>query len=566
MYKLLIVDDEEIERIGMAECIPWEQYDIELAGTAWNGVDALRQMEENRPDIVLTDIKMPVMDGIELIRKVRGLYPEIEFIVLSGYGEYEFTSQAMSEGIRYYILKPCDEKKIMEVIEKVKDEIDEKRRSKEKAEDYRTAVRRFLPRVKEQLLRNLLLQREPISEGDSRIIREIGDVTRGVIVLSLRSEEPVDYLEQFIMGNVLGELLGDGRLLMSTFIEKDVLFLLDAECRERVKDAVERTIREFARVKPSSFRAAVSEEDELKNVNRLYRQIQELYRIGSVEHRHSLLCYEMFEETKEEASALIAYQKINQTDDFAEILFEVYLAGLKMKLKDYGPGQMEEMFGWALRVLYGEAAREYFAGGGETERDRASQSRAERSAAEGCRTDRNMSDWDGAEGRQTERGGANRGWTYLSTTEESSEYEARIRWKLVERTVAAIVKNKELPVTKDKEMERVCQILTAMYEHIDNPHMSIKYLAKEVLFMNEDYFGRLFVRSRNMKFSAFVLEQRIRLAQKLMQYDPDVRIAQIAELVGYSPDGQYFSKAFRKIIGKTPSEYREELKLGADEL
>lgn len=531
MYKLLIVDDEEIERIGMAECIPWEQYDIELAGTAWNGVDALRQMEENRPDIVLTDIKMPVMDGIELIRKVRGLYPEIEFIVLSGYGEYEFTSQAMSEGIRYYILKPCDEKKIMEIIEKVKDEIDEKRRSKEKAEDYRTVVQRFLPRVKEQLLRNLLLQREPISEGDSRLIREIGDVTRGVLVLSLRSEEPVDYLEQFIMGNVLGELLGEGRLLMSTFIEKDVLFLLDAECRERVEEAVERTVGEFARVKPASFRAAVSEEDELKNVNRLYRQIQELYRIGSVEDRHSLLCYEMFEETKEEASSLIAYQKINQTDDFAEILFEVYLAGLKMKLKEYGPGQMEEMFGWTLRVLYGEAARESFAGGGETKGNTAGLNRA---------------DW--------------------STPEESEEYEARIRWELVERTVDAIVKNKALPVTKDKEMERVCQILTAMYEHLDNPHMSIKYLAKEVLFMNEDYFGRLFVRSRNMKFSAFVLEQRIRLAQKLMQYDPDVRIAQVAEMVGYSPDGQYFSKAFRKIIGKTPSEYRDELKLGADEL
>lgn len=545
MYKLLIVDDEEIERIGMAECISWEQYDIELTGTAWNGVDALRQMEENRPDIVLTDIKMPVMDGIELIRKVRGLYPEIEFIVLSGYGEYEFTSQAMSEGIRYYILKPCDEKKIMEIIEKVKDEIDGKRKSKEKAEDYRTAVQRFLPRVKEQLLRNLLLQREPISEGDSRLIREIGDATRRVVVLSLRSEEPVDYLEQFIMGNVLGELLGENRLLMSTFIQKDVLFLLDAECRDRVGDAVERTVREFARVKPVSFRAAVSEEDELKNVNRLYRQIQELYRIGSVEHRHSLLCYEMFEEAKEEASSLIAYQKISQSDDFAEILFEVYLAGLKMKLREYSPDQMKEIFGWALRVLYGEAAREYFTGTGE-----------EDGAADGGRTDRKTPDQD-----RTDRHQANR-----KSCEEAGEYEDQIRWMLVEKTVDAIMKNKELPVAKDKEMERVCQILTAMYEHLDNPHMSIKYLAKEVLFMNEDYFGRVFVKSRDMKFSAFVLEQRIRLAQKLMQYDPDVRIAQVAEMVGYSPDGQYFSKAFRKIIGKTPSEYREELKQGADEL
>ena len=63
MYKLLIVDDEEIEREGLANFIPWEQYGIQLIGTAWNGQDALNQMSAHCPDLVLADIQMPVMDG-----------------------------------------------------------------------------------------------------------------------------------------------------------------------------------------------------------------------------------------------------------------------------------------------------------------------------------------------------------------------------------------------------------------------------------------------------------------------------------------------------------------------
>lgn len=115
MYKLLIVDDEAIERDGMANLIPWQAYGVELVGTAWNGMDGYEKIEALHPDIVLTDIKMPVMNGIELIRKTKYKFPDIEFLILSGYGEYEFTSQAMEEGVRHYILKPCDEAKIVEV-------------------------------------------------------------------------------------------------------------------------------------------------------------------------------------------------------------------------------------------------------------------------------------------------------------------------------------------------------------------------------------------------------------------------------------------------------------------
>lgn len=103
MYKILIVDDEEIEREGMAQFIDWASFGVELIGTAQNGVEALEMIAMERPDIVLTDIKMPVMDGLELIRRAKESFPQVHFIVLSGYGEYEFTSQAMERGIRHYL-------------------------------------------------------------------------------------------------------------------------------------------------------------------------------------------------------------------------------------------------------------------------------------------------------------------------------------------------------------------------------------------------------------------------------------------------------------------------------
>ena len=112
MYKVMLVDDEDLEREIMAQTIPWEKVDMELVDMAWNGIEAMDKIRMLVPDIVITDIKMPVMDGIELIRRCQESYPHMMFVVLSGYGEYGYTSKAMELGIRHYILKPCNEETV----------------------------------------------------------------------------------------------------------------------------------------------------------------------------------------------------------------------------------------------------------------------------------------------------------------------------------------------------------------------------------------------------------------------------------------------------------------------
>ncbi len=499
MYKLLIVDDEDIEREGMAQFIPWENYEIQLAGTAWNGVEGFQKIQAEEPDIVLTDIKMPVMDGIELIKKTKESFPDIEFIVLSGYGEYEFTSQAMEEGVRYYILKPCDEEKIVEVLSKVKQSIAEKRSQKRRSQEYSHKVRRLLPRAKEQLFCNMLLEREKPQEDYQMFLEEFGTEQQQVRVLALRLEDKIDYLEQFVLGNILGELLGETNILLSAVLQQDILFLLRNCDIEQIEPAFTRTRTEFSRVAGGPMNAAVSREGELQDVHQLFDQVKELFRMGADAPDGILLHYGIFREAKSRLSDIIDYHKAGSSQDYGEILFEMYLAFAKMELDGYTYDEKREMCTWIIKVLYGE---QFVPGEGVGE-------------------------------------DADRVWQLFTDVTE----QIAVRQGILQQ--------------EGRDDKRVRNILLAVYKYLREPDMNIRFLAKEVLFMNEEYFGRIFLKNRKMKFSTFLLETRIALAERLLDYKPDIRISQLAETVGYSPDGQYFSKAFKKAAGVSPTEYRD---------
>lgn len=104
--KLLVVDDEMLVRQGIIHLLDWESEGFQIAGEAANGREALELIEAQRPHIILTDIVMPVMDGEELIRLVKGMHPEIEVIVLSSFSEFEYVRSTFQSGVADYILKP----------------------------------------------------------------------------------------------------------------------------------------------------------------------------------------------------------------------------------------------------------------------------------------------------------------------------------------------------------------------------------------------------------------------------------------------------------------------------
>lgn len=124
---LLIVDDEAEIRFGLRSIIPWEDYSISVIGTAANGAEALDKIRYYEPDIVITDIQMPGMSGLELVRRARDEQFDCSFVILSGYDEFEYARTAIKYGIIDYLLKPISIKELTELIHKLREDILSKR-------------------------------------------------------------------------------------------------------------------------------------------------------------------------------------------------------------------------------------------------------------------------------------------------------------------------------------------------------------------------------------------------------------------------------------------------------
>jgi two-component system response regulator YesN len=119
MYKVLIVDDEPIIREGMKKIINWNIYGYKVIGDAENGLDAYNKILTLNPDLCIIDIKMPEMDGLELISKIKECEINTKIIILTGYPEFEYAQKAIDLGVESYILKPVDPNILIEKIKKV---------------------------------------------------------------------------------------------------------------------------------------------------------------------------------------------------------------------------------------------------------------------------------------------------------------------------------------------------------------------------------------------------------------------------------------------------------------
>ena len=132
MYRVLIVDDEIMIRRGLSKIIKWEQIGFELAGAVGDAQEALKVLEGTQVDVLLTDISMPEMTGLELIRLAKEHQPRIKTVVISGYSEFDYAIEAIKLKVENYILKPLDPKKITEIFENLKNALDEEQKNEQK--------------------------------------------------------------------------------------------------------------------------------------------------------------------------------------------------------------------------------------------------------------------------------------------------------------------------------------------------------------------------------------------------------------------------------------------------
>lgn len=133
MYYVQVVDDEPIIRNGICKMIDWEALGFQISCLAQNGKQAIEQLEIEKVDVIITDIEMPIMDGLRFIKEVRNLESEArklnkrEIIVLTAYDEFEYAKTAIRYGVSEYILKPIDEVEMTKILVELKRKLDKKR-------------------------------------------------------------------------------------------------------------------------------------------------------------------------------------------------------------------------------------------------------------------------------------------------------------------------------------------------------------------------------------------------------------------------------------------------------
>lgn len=149
-YKILLVDDELEIRDGMIQKLDWHKLGYDVAAAAENGVEALEKAEQVQPDVIMTDIRMPFMDGLEFIGKVIELRPAVKIIVFSGFDDFEYAQKAIKLGVEEYILKPVSARQLEQSLVRLKSKMDEELEQKRNIDLLRRSYEDSFPILKEQ--------------------------------------------------------------------------------------------------------------------------------------------------------------------------------------------------------------------------------------------------------------------------------------------------------------------------------------------------------------------------------------------------------------------------------
>ncbi len=279
MYRILIVDDEPIVRRGIKKSLNWNEFDIEMVAEAENGVEALEQVMETQPDIILLDICMPRMDGLEFAAIVRKRFPHIRIVIITGFHDFEYARSALRAGVDDYILKPITKEDVARIVTQ------QLERLKEQSGLAETTAKK---EKQQATVLNALLKKEPCVDllGLCESLRLAPDapislaLLRGNVVrCELWKDEGIADLAEFALLNIAAETMevcGAG-VAFETY-KSEVALLLTCR-REEIAgalDAIARNIIDFIEI---SVEFGVSDAGMLSDLKTL--RMQALEALGS---------------------------------------------------------------------------------------------------------------------------------------------------------------------------------------------------------------------------------------------------------------------------------------------
>ncbi len=200
-YKVFFVEDEIVTREGVRDNVDWQGNGFEFCGEAPDGEMALPLLQTTHPDVLMTDIKMPFMDGLQLSKIVRERMPWVKIVILSGHDEFEYAQQAIQLGVTEYLLKPVTVQDLHHVLQKVAAQLEQERKEQENLEKMQEQIEENRATLRERLLLKLVVGAVPSTEAiEKGQLLGLDLIARCYLVVILKTEladrsEQFDYAE-----------------------------------------------------------------------------------------------------------------------------------------------------------------------------------------------------------------------------------------------------------------------------------------------------------------------------------------------------------------------------------
>lgn len=517
MYTIMLADDERNIREGIENAIEWGELGLSFIGSARDGREAYDKIRRSPPDILITDIKMPGLDGLELIERSLKEYPKMKVVLLSGYGEFHFASKAMQLGVRHYLLKPCDENEITTVLQEIVGELQEMEQKDHFIKNIKHQVDTMLPHVKEQFFRDLVLNRSySRDEWDYYKKLLMLNVERMRLIL-FQPDGAFDYLESFALKNITEDIFDKPSVILSTIIGNQFLVLV----RNRSDDDLVRLIGEvketFSKYYKISLTVSYTESERVEQIPYLYKEaldcLKHSFYLGEgciiaakdVQASHGVVLRNMeFHNEKIESAVKIG----NWADAEKEIVhfFETLTAAHV---------EIGNALSYCLELLV--------------------------TISRQAHPDR-ISDYINRTALVFN----------MSRLDEILAHTLKVALEIAQNNYANNTKKYSMLVDK---------MIRLVHDNIANDELSLSWLAQNYLFMNVDYLGKLFKKETEENFSQYLMRVRIEKAKQMIESSDDYKIYEIAEQTGFGSNPQYFSQVFKKQLGFTPTDYKRKTEM-----
>ncbi|PZD95449.1 DNA-binding response regulator [Paenibacillus sambharensis] len=536
MYRVLLADDEADVREGLIQEIDWQGCGFEVIGVAENGREAMELAERLSPEVLVTDISMPFIDGLTLAEWMREKYPLTKIVLLTGYDEFDYARQAVRIGVDEYLLKPFSAENLTDLLAAIRKKIEREIAERDDVRQLREHYRTSLPMLRATFLASLMtrkLSMEKVEEKSQNYDLALSGRCYEVAVVSLqtsgehegagehslRSSQDLD-LKLYAVLNIAEEIWKQ-QGLGNAFIYQEYVVLLSIDTGEedwqrhtqQALDNVLRSVDHYLRLKVTiGVGSAVSDiadvkdsfEDALLALDyRLVAGSGRLIYIGDVEHRRSGQL--RFDELKEQA--LVRSLKVG-TEEELEAVLDILFGEIGGEAHSYNDVQV-----YLLEILTAVL---------KTAKD----------------ADLTMDELLGGSFQ-----------LYGELFRLSGLAEAR-RWfhKLCGRIMEQISSRRQ-----HSYRDIVEQAISYTKENYHDPDISIQRVCSH-LHISTGYFSGIFKKEVKLTFGQYLMQTRMEAAKELLRGSA-LKAFEIAERVGFA-DPNYFSFCFKKQVGISPKEYR----------